>query len=555
MEECFTTTAGKGRRNARGKTFAALVVAVCAAAFAGPNGDRPDSRHAWAVHDENRPNPPQVHCEAGEVPSDAILLFDGTEASIARHWRSQDGSPAKWISKDGLFYCVPKSGMVYAKDEAADFQLHVEFMIPDPPGPGLGNSGVYVHGKYELQILHSYHNMDAYSPAPPWKNGNYADGEIGALYGQNPPLVTACRKAGNWQVYDVVFHPSRWEGDSCVEPARVTAFLNGLLVQDNAPLDGPTWYVRRSAHDRKMEKETDCVVALQDHGHPVAFRNVWYRPIPSRRANAVGGGDVFDPVAAEALRAKLAAKTLAKAHSAAADGNRLVWLWESYAYRPDAAVKREIEAQSAKYVQRLGSLRGALMPADEMELKNMSGFVAMGIRCGLFKESDALPKAVNDALSRTRKTYHFKAPLRDATAFAALGENFPKAIAFLERTDISTLAPGKYPIDGDKCWATIQETDIAPPGAEVTYEAHRRYADIQMPISGDEIIGVMDTPDSAGDYNEKGDFLLFKAKGRLETYKPGEFAIFMPGKGAHAPGLSPAGKRRHRKLVVKVLCE
>ena len=369
--------------------------------FAGPNGDRPDARHAWAVHDENRPNAPVISAEEGAVPSDAIVLFDGTQKSVDEHWCDEKGAPTKWVEKDGLFYCVPKSGMAYAKDKVADCQLHVEFKIPDPPGEGLGNSGVYVHGLYELQILHSFRNTDTYHPIPPWKHANYADGQLGGIYGQNPPIVNPSRDVDRWQVYDIVFHPAVWDGDTLVEPATLTAFLNGVLIQDDWKLEGPTFYIRRTKNDPKRETEFNCAVALQDHGNPVPFRNIWVRRIPSRRANTVHGGDRFNAADAAALRAKLAAETLAKAHAAENPASRLVWLWESYKYREDAAVRREIDEFTPKYIARISAWTGEIDPALREELSNMSGFVDMGLRCDMFTKDTPLYKAVKAALKAT----------------------------------------------------------------------------------------------------------------------------------------------------------
>lgn len=370
--------------------------------MAAPNADRPDARHAWAVHDDNRPNPPQVLCEEGQIPSDAIVLFDGTQKSIDEHWTDKKGGPSQWVLKDNAFYCVPKSGMTYAKDKASDFQLHLEFMIPDPPGPGLGNTGVYVHGLYEVQVLHSYFNMNKFDPAPPWKHANYADGQMGAIYGQNPPLVTACRQAGHWQTMDIVFHASHWEGEKLVEPARITAFINGLLVQDNWPLEGPTEWCLRMKHNRAEEVPERSVVAFQDHGHPCPYRNVWYRKIPSRRANTVHGGDYFNAADCEALKTKLAAETRAKAKATDRPEAKLVYLWESYAYHADAAVKAEIEAMTPSYIARIAAWEGEIDDDRRLELSNMGGFVRMAVRNGLFTEQDALYQAVTSALKRTR---------------------------------------------------------------------------------------------------------------------------------------------------------
>ena len=383
------------------KRLSVVFAAATACAIAAPNGDRPDARHAWSVHDENRPNAPEISAEEGQVPSDAIVLFDGTQASVERNWCDKKGGPTKWYAKDGLLYCVPKAGMAYVRQEVADCQLHVEFMIPDPPGPGLGNSGVYVHGTYELQLLHSHYNTDMFHPVPPWKQANYADGQLGAVYGQNPPIVNPSRDAGKWQVYDIVFHPAVWDGDRLVEPATLTAFLNGVLIQDEWKLEGPTHYIHRTKHDRAMEKTLNCAVALQDHGHPVPFRNIWVRRIPSRRDNTVHGGDYYNADDAAKLRAKLAAITLEKAHAADNPASKLVWLWESYMYRNADAVKAEIDAFTPQYIARISAWKGEIAEDLRQELSNMSGFTGMGVRNGMFTEESPLVKAVKAALETT----------------------------------------------------------------------------------------------------------------------------------------------------------
>ena len=384
-------------RNILSNSAVALVVAASAA----PNGDRPDDRHAWAVHDENRPNPVAVSVEDGNRPSDAIALFDGTQRSIDEHWCDAQGNPTKWVLKDGLFYCVPASGMAYTKDKTEDCQLHLEFMVPDPPGDGLGNSGVYVHGIYELEILHSYHNMDMFHPAPPWKHANYADGQLGAVYGQNPPTVNPARAAGKWQTYDIIFHPARWNGEQLVSPATITAFLNGVLIQDEWKLEGPTLYITRTKHDHSVETTLNRALALQDHGNPVPFRNIWMRHILPRCANTVHGGDFFLPEDAAKLRKELAVSTLNKARTANNTADRLVWLWESYMYERNDAIKVEIDTTAFQYVQLISKWSGEISAEQRQELSNMSGFVDMGVRNGMFTADAPLFKAVKDALNRT----------------------------------------------------------------------------------------------------------------------------------------------------------
>lgn len=374
---------------------------LAAAAFAGPNGDRPDATHAWAVHDENRPNPPQIETPAGKPPSDATVLFDGTLESVRKNWCDREMKDTQWTVKDGLFICTPGSGGVRTRAEFADCQVHVEFKIPDPPGPGLGNSGVYLAGLYEVQILDSYH--DPFKYTPPWKHANYADGSLGAIYGQEPPFVNASRAPGEWQSFDIVFHPALWEGDRLVDCARMTVFANGVLVHENWPLEGPTDWIRRARHDKSRETPVGPVF-LQDHGHPVLFRSLWVRPIPARRANTVHGGDHFDAADAAKLRAELAAKTRAHAAAAERDCDRLVWLWESYAYRADEKVKQEIDALTVRYIAYLDTLKGTVSAEIETELSNMWGFAQMGVRCKFLTEESALYKAIQRALRATKVT-------------------------------------------------------------------------------------------------------------------------------------------------------
>ena len=369
-------------------------------ALGAPNGDRPDDRHAWAVHDENRPNPIEILAEEESPPSDAIVLFDGTEESVKRHWCDIKGNPTKWVVRDGAFYCVPSSGMAYVRDEIGDCQIHVEFRIPDPPGEGLGNSGVYVHGLYEIQVLHSYYNTDSYHPMPPWKHANYADGQLGAIYGQNPPIVNPARNVGKWQSFDIVFHAAVWEDGHLVRSATLTVFLNGVLIQDEWRLEGPTGYVRRPQHDGKRELATNRILALQDHGHPVAFRNIWARGIPFRRANMIHGGEFFDAAEAERVRVRLAGETLKNARASTNMANRLVWLWESYMYHEDVAVKMEIDDVTARYIAQIETWAVPLSEDHSLELSNMIGFVDMGVRCGMFTRDAPLARVMNSVRKR-----------------------------------------------------------------------------------------------------------------------------------------------------------
>ena len=190
----------------------------------------------WKLHDKNRPRPAIItpgssstQENTGQPPSDAIVLFDGKDLS---QWRSGHDEAAKWKIKNGYMECVKGKGPIYTKQKFGDCQLHVEWASPFPPkgqGQGRGNSGVYLMSKYEIQVLDSY------------ENDTYPDGQAAAIYGQYPPLVNACRPPGKWQTYDIIFHRPRFDHRGIlIKPARITLLHNGVLVQDNVQLLGPT---------------------------------------------------------------------------------------------------------------------------------------------------------------------------------------------------------------------------------------------------------------------------------------------------------------------------
>ncbi len=246
--------------------WSGLVFLLCAGAAQG----QVDTR--WKIHDENRPVPPVItpgtsstQATPGKAPSDAVVLFDGKNLS---EWLDKDGGPAKWKVENGYFEVVPKTGYIHTKRAFGDCQLHVEFSEPVPPkgeSQERGNSGVFLMGLYEIQVLDSYENK------------TYADGQAAAVYGQYPPLVNASRPPGQWQTYDVVFHGPRFDqSGKLLRPARVTVFHNGVLVQDSVELTGPTEHGERPPYKAGPEK---LPLALQDHGDPVRFRNIWMREL------------------------------------------------------------------------------------------------------------------------------------------------------------------------------------------------------------------------------------------------------------------------------------
>ena len=228
----------------------------------------------WIDHDRDRPQPPVVTPgipgtpdHAGTAPSDAIVLFDGKDLS---KWVSLgDGSPTKWITRDGYMECVKGSGYVRTLQNFGDCQLHVEWATPTPAqgeGQGRGNSGVFLGmDRYEVQVLDSYDSK------------TYADGSAGAIYGQYPPLVNVCRPPGVWQTYDILYTAPRFDAEGKMKsPTRMTVFQNGVLIQNNVELTGPTGWLDRIPYQPHSEKQP---IALQDHGNPVRFRNIWVREL------------------------------------------------------------------------------------------------------------------------------------------------------------------------------------------------------------------------------------------------------------------------------------
>ncbi len=232
------------------------------------NFENPDANYAWSVHDPQRPLPPVVKpgAEAYLPPSDAVILFDGKDLSAWKSAKNPD-KPAPWKVENGYFEVVPGSGDIVTKDRFGSCQLHIEWASPEVvkgDSQGRGNSGVFLMGLYEIQVLDSYENL------------TYADGMAAAVYSQNPPLVNACRAPGQWQTYDIIFHAPKFEDGKLVRPADVTVFHNGVLVQDRWILTGPTAWKQRPPYSPHPDK---LPLSLQDHGNPVRFRNIWIRPL------------------------------------------------------------------------------------------------------------------------------------------------------------------------------------------------------------------------------------------------------------------------------------
>ena len=219
-------------------------------------------------------------------PSDAIILFDGadldqwqkpkygiaadldgTKATVMNaSFEKYPGTKPEWIIKDNVIQVTPGGGNLQTKESFGDVQLHIEWLSPVDEGKEgqlYSNSGVFFMGLYELQVLNSYENT------------TYSNGQAGAIYKQSPPLVNASRPPGEWQVYDIIFNAPEFDTNgNCTQKASITAFHNGVLIQNHFELDGPTFYIGKGkyfAHEARMP------LLLQDHGDKVRFRNIWIR--------------------------------------------------------------------------------------------------------------------------------------------------------------------------------------------------------------------------------------------------------------------------------------
>ncbi len=241
---------------------------VCATASSGA-GDRPPNEltEVW------QPVPAVVATPAGSVPSDAIVLFDGKSLDA---WEPVRAGEAGWKIEDGAMVVVPKPKPcdLRTKQSFGDVQLHLEWRTPAEVkgnGQDRGNSGVFFMGLYELQILDS------------WENPTYVNGQAASVYKEHAPLVNASRRPGEWQVYDVVFIAPRFSAEGkLVSPARLTAFHNGVLVQHDVTLTGPTPNGATFHQPTLPPYEAHAArlpLQLQDHRHPVAFRNIWVREL------------------------------------------------------------------------------------------------------------------------------------------------------------------------------------------------------------------------------------------------------------------------------------
>ncbi|MBL9178009.1 MAG: DUF1080 domain-containing protein [Verrucomicrobiaceae bacterium] len=296
-------------------------------------GDPPDKTHPWAVHDMNRPQPVRVEPgtfssqdKPGAPPSDAVILFGGKPEEIEK-WISDkpNGEATKWVVKDSVLQCVPGSGYIRTKEEFADCQLHIEWSAPskvEGNSQGRGNSGVFLMGAVEVQVLDNYNNP------------SYPDGMASSIYGINPPMANPLRAPGEWQTYDIIFRKSVFKDGQEIDPGYITVFVNGVLTQDHTPLEGGGGHMRRSKPKAFPEKGP---LKIQDHGNPVRFRNIWYRPLPKRFVDG-GESSRMSEEATAAKRAEIAQGI--REDAAKLEGNtKMLRLFESLCYAENGGAR------------------------------------------------------------------------------------------------------------------------------------------------------------------------------------------------------------------------
>lgn len=244
-------------------TFMLLMVAAGVVAQEEPMKMKPEMTEIWD---------PEVQVVTpgennAEAPSDAIVLFDGKD--LNSEWTNSDGEKPGWIVADGCVTVKKGTGVIKTKRVFQDFQLHIEWRTPAEvvgESQGRGNSGIFMQGLYELQVLDNYDNR------------TYRNGQAGSFYKQHPPLVNVCKKPGVWQTYDVIFTAPRFNEDGTYfTPPTATVLQNGVLVQNHVKLRGPTEYI--GIPEYSVEPHGPGSLILQDHGNPVSYRNIWIREL------------------------------------------------------------------------------------------------------------------------------------------------------------------------------------------------------------------------------------------------------------------------------------
>lgn len=243
------------------RTILALTTLFAISAHAQNNTQmKPEETEVW----EPVPKVVTPGTSTNTAPNDAIILFDGKSLD---QWENSKGEPAAWELKNGIVTVVKGAGTIQTKEKFEDFQLHIEWRTPEKvvgESQGRGNSGIFMQGLYELQVLDNYNNR------------TYSNGQAGSFYKQKIPLVNVCKKPGEWQTYDVIWTAPRFNTDGSLKsPARATVLQNGVLVQNNVELEGGTLYIGKPAY----KQHGPGPIILQDHGNPVSYRNIWIRTL------------------------------------------------------------------------------------------------------------------------------------------------------------------------------------------------------------------------------------------------------------------------------------
>ena len=379
-------------------TIIPTILSVSSAAWAADvgspfYGDAPDAHHPWAVHDHNRPQPTRVSPgtfsspeQPGQPPSDAIVLFNGSDLS---KWEADQGEgvPTKWVVKDGAMECVPGSGYVRTKEKFGDCQLHLEWAAPakvSGSSQGRGNGGVFLMGKIEIQVLDNYDNP------------TYADGFAGSMYGVFPPLANALRPPGEFQTYDIVFRRPIYKNGEPVDPGYVTVFLNGVLVQDHTMIEGVNGHMARSKPGFLGDVGP---LKLQDHGNPVRYRNIWYRPLPPRASD--GGTDGYLGTEATTAKRKEIAATIRqdaeKLKNPADPLPEMLRLAESLIYEQNDEAAQRAAQLAEKYWAEVQALPPEKLAAKKDEIKKLRNVCKYLIRFKVLPE-DAEQKVQLDRM-------------------------------------------------------------------------------------------------------------------------------------------------------------
>lgn len=251
------------------KTHKLLTLLAFAALFALPaeaqnndNKKTPETTEIW----EPQPRLVTPGQNPGDAPQDATVLFDGKNWD---NWQTLEGGTPKWTLKDGAMTVVGGAKDIRTKKEFGDFQLHVEWRSPAEVNPaktgqGRGNSGIFLQGRYEVQVLDNHNNK------------TYSNGQASSIYKQQIPLVNACRKPGEWQTYDIIFTAPRFNAEGrVIHPAYVTVLHNGIITQNHVAIWGPTEYIGLPVY----KNHDKGPIVLQDHGDAVSFRNIWIREL------------------------------------------------------------------------------------------------------------------------------------------------------------------------------------------------------------------------------------------------------------------------------------